>query len=129
MNKIFVMYLLCFLSINYTFSQEIDKRLLKKYSESELQNLQKNDPKEYQFLLNAINKGVFIAEIPKQKEKDIVFDGTLKIDPTQIHTFISLRKEITDKYQYFRIKGTTKMLVILPRIALDDRVLKEKTKK
>ncbi|MES2589661.1 MAG: hypothetical protein V4622_11830 [Bacteroidota bacterium] len=101
-----------------TYSQEIDKRLLPKFSEKELFEMQKNDPKEYTFLVNALDKAVFIGEIPDKK--DIKFDGVLKINPNEVHTFISLGKEITDSYQYYKIKGTTKMLGILPRFALDN---------
>lgn len=106
--------------------QEIDGRLLKKYSKNELVEMQKNDPQEYEFLLNALNRGLFISEIPTQKGKEVKFDGTLKIDPDQTHTFISLGKDIIDRYQYFKIEGTTKMLVIQPRIFLDKRVLNSK---
>jgi hypothetical protein len=113
--------LLLLVSSCYGFSQEIDTRLLAKYSKEELVSLQKNDPAEYTFLINALNKGVFISEIPTQKGKNIVFDGTLNIDPKGTYTFISLGKEITDRYQYYKIGGTTQMLAVQPRFSLDER--------
>jgi hypothetical protein len=116
--------LLILASSFYGFSQEIDKRLLARYSREEMLQLQKNDPAEYNFLINAVNKGVFISEIPTQKGKDIVFDGTLEIDPNGTYTFISLGKEITTRYQYYKIAGSTKMLTIQPRLSLDERELK-----
>jgi hypothetical protein len=115
-----IMFICLLFVAGFSFSQEkIDARLLEKYSKKELTNMQKNNPNEYQFLINALDKGLFIAEIPTEKGKDIIFNGTLNIDPEQKHTFISLKKEITDVYQYYKIEGTNKMLVILPRIFLD----------
>ncbi|MCE3297321.1 MAG: hypothetical protein K0R65_3035 [Crocinitomicaceae bacterium] len=107
--------LLILVSATYGFSQEIDNRLLAKYSKEEINSIRKNNPEEYTFLVNALDKGVVISEIPAQKAKDIVFDGTLEIDPNGTHTFISLGKEITDRYQYYKIAGTSKMLTIKPR--------------
>ena len=129
MNKTFFFLLLFTISGYSAISQEFDQRLMQKYSKSEITNLQKNNPEEYNYLVNALDKGVYISEIPMQKASSITFNGTLNIDLSKKHTFISLGKEITDSYQYYKIEGTTKMLCILPRIALDKRVLKEKTTK
>ena len=118
------LFLLLLLSSCYGFSQEVDQRLFPKYSKQELLTLQKNNPEEYKFLVNALNKGVFISEIPTQKAQNIVFDGTLEIDPNATHTFISLGKEITNRYQYYKIAGTKKMLTIHPRMSLDEREIK-----
>jgi hypothetical protein len=115
------------LFISVAYSQDYDKRLLGKYSQSEIEKIKSEDPEEYLFLINALNKGVHISEIPSQKE--IKFDGTLNIDPNEVHTFISLNKEITDSYQRYKIKGTDKMLTILPKIHLDKRVLDQELKK
>lgn len=129
MKKTLILLVLAFTTSIYYYSQDIDKRLLKKYSKKEIKAIQKNTPDEYTFLINALEKGVFISEIPEKKASTIVFDGTLNINPNEVHTFMSLGKEITDRYQYYKIEGTNKMLAILPRIALDPKLLKEKTKK
>jgi hypothetical protein len=104
-----------------TFAQQTDQRLLVKYTQTEIDALQKNDPKQYQFLINALDKGLFISDIPEQKRKDLIFDGELEINPGEKHTFLSIHKEITDKYQYYTIKGTNKMLVILPALFLQSK--------
>lgn len=129
MKKKFLLLLLVFSTSVFSFCQDIDKRLLQKYSKKELVKIQKENPNEYTFLIKALDKGVFICDIPQQKSKSIVFDGSLKIDPNETHNFISLGKDITDKYQYYKIEGTNKMLAILPRIALDENLLNEKSKK
>lgn len=110
-----------FLICNSSYSQTVEKKLLVKYSEKELVQLQKNDPQEYEYLVNSVTRGLFISEIPTKKE--VVFDGVLNIDPKQEHTYLTLGKEILDRYQYYRIEGTNLMLVIQPRIFLDKRVL------
>jgi hypothetical protein len=104
-----------------SFSQEIDPRLNGHYTTKEIQQLQKSNPKEYQFLINALDKGMFISDIPQEKEKDVKFHGELAIDPNEAHTFLSIGKKITDEYQYYRITGTNKMVVILPRIFLEPK--------
>lgn len=106
-------------------AQDIDSRLLVKYKKAELKKMIAEDPAEYQFLVNAINRGMFISEIPTQKAKDIVFDGEIKLNLKKEHTYLSIGKEIIDRYQYFKIQGTTKMLVIQPRIFLDPTVLQK----
>lgn len=109
-----------------TFSnaQDIDSRLLVKYSKSELQKMIKSNPDAYDFLISSLNKGMFIAEIPSEKEKSIVFNGTLNIDPNGTHTVFSIGKEVQEYAQYFRIAGTNKMVVIQPRIAVDPKAFK-----
>jgi uncharacterized protein YsxB (DUF464 family) len=111
-----------FLVLSFSsFSQEIDPRFKGHYTIKEIQDLQKNNPQEYQFLINALDKGMFISDIPQEKEKDVKFHGELTIDPNEAHTFLSIGKKITDEYQYYRITGTNKMVVVLPRIFLEPK--------
>jgi hypothetical protein len=119
MKKIFTLLLLVVGFSQFVASQDFDARLLGKYSKQEIKKMQESNPNEYQFLVNALDKGLFISEIPAEKAKDVVFDGTLKIDPKGTHTFITLKKEILERYQYYKIEGTNMMVVILPRIFLD----------
>jgi hypothetical protein len=102
----------------------IDSRLLTRYSSSELKSMQKSQPNEYRFLITALDKGVYITDIPLEKEKGIVWDGVLKIDPNGTYTFISLNKEIMDRYQRYKIEGSNKMLTILPRTAIENQINK-----
>ena len=104
-------------------AQEIDSRLQVKYKKSEIKKMMIENPTEYQFELNALDRGMFISEIPTEKGKDIVFDGEIKLNLDKEHTYLSLGKEIIDRYQYFKIKGTNKMVVIQPRIFLDPTIL------
>lgn len=111
-------FVLC--SWNITFSQNYDLRLEPYFSKTEIKNMMENDPAKYQFLINALNKAVFIADIPKEKTP-VTYNGTLTINPNEKHTFLSLNLEITDFYQYYKIEGTEKMLVVLPKIFLESK--------
>lgn len=125
MKKLLLSSLLLFFFTANSSAQEIDSRLLVKYSKAEVEKMIKKDPAHYQFLINALNRGIFITEIPSEKEAGIKFDGTLNIDPNATHTFLTLGKEILDIGQYYRIKGTNKMLVIQPKVALDPNAFKK----
>jgi hypothetical protein len=123
MKKLLLAISLIFVIGTNLEAQEIDSRLLVKYKRSEIKKMMAKNPSEYQFQLNALNRGMFISEIPAEKGKDIVFDGEIKLNIEKEHTYLSLGKEIIDRYQYFKIKGTNKMVVIQPRIFLDPTVL------
>lgn len=100
-----------------SFSQSShDSRLLEKYSDEELTELKNSEPEEYTILVNALERGIFIGEIPTQKGKDIQFDGELDCDPEGEHTFVSLGIELKEReYQYFKISGTNMMVGVLPK--------------
>lgn len=123
MKKLSLAISLFFMIGSNLVAQEIDNRLLVKYKKSEIKKMMSENPSEYQFQINALNRGMFISDIPTEKGKDIVFDGEIKINLEKEHTYLSLGKEILDRYQYFKIKGTNKMVVIQPRIFLDPTVL------
>ncbi len=123
MKKLLLALSLIFMIGTNLEAQEIDSRLLVKYKKSEIKKMMNENPTEYQFEINALNRGMFISEIPTEKGKDIVFDGEIKLNLEKEHTYLSLGKEITDRYQYFKIKGTNKMVVIQPRIFLDPTIL------
>jgi hypothetical protein len=124
MNKFIISFTFLFCLNAFGQSKAIDSRLLTRYSSSELKSMQKNQPNEYRFLLAALDKGVYISDIPTEKEKGIVWDGVLKIDPNGTYTFISLNKEIMDRYQRYKIEGSNKMLTILPRIVIENQINK-----
>jgi hypothetical protein len=99
------------------FSQSShDTRLLEKYSEEQLTELKNSQPEEYKVLVNALERGIFIGEIPTQEGKDIQFDGELNVDLSIEHTFISLGIELKEReYQYFKITGTNMLVGVLPK--------------
>ncbi|MEX1190854.1 MAG: hypothetical protein WEA99_02690 [Brumimicrobium sp.] len=119
MVKITTIIAVIFFTTSVFSQSNHDQRLLEKYSEKELTELQTNDPSEYKVLNNALEKGVFIGEIPTQKGKDVQFNGELDIVPSKDHTFISLGIDLKEnEYQYFKIKGTNQMVGVLPKSLL-----------
>ncbi len=108
--------LLCFSTLGL-YAQNFDTRLEPYFPKDELKRMYDHDKKQYDFLVKALDKGIFVADIPKEKDP-VQFSGTLNIDPYAQHTFLSLGLKITDVYQYYRIAGTEKMLVVLPEIFL-----------
>ena len=51
-------------------SASIDKRLLAKYSKSELKTLQKENPTEYKYLNDCLDNAWSIVALPKEKMKN-----------------------------------------------------------
>ncbi len=102
-----------------SIAQTYDTRLEPYYSKAEIQKMIQEDVSTYKFLVKCLNKAIFISEIPAEKANNIQFNGSLAIDPSETHTFLSLGLTITDEYQYYKIEGTNKMLVVLPRIFME----------
>lgn len=102
---------------SYSYAQEShDQRLLEKYSTEELTSIQNNDPEEYKIIVHALEVGISIGDIQEGKGKEIIFDGVIDKNPNQDHTYISLGLELIDnKYQYYKFKGTNKMVIVRPK--------------
>lgn len=117
-KSILLVAILVMASIGFSQSSH-DSRLLERYSEAELTEIKNSEPEEYKILVSALDKGIFIGEIPTHKDKDVQFDGELDIDPTKDHTFISLGIELKEnKYQYFKITGTNMLVGVRPKSVL-----------
>ena len=105
-----------FSSALYGYAQENhDARLLERYSEEELTSLQNNNPEEYKILDHALEVGISIGNIEEGEGKVIIFDGEIDKDPSLEHTYISLGLELENRYQYYKFKGTNKMVVVRPK--------------
>jgi len=117
--KLFFVLIIFFTSCQ-AIAQNYDSRLEPYYSKEQIKEMQQKDKDTYNFLVNALDKAIFIADIPKEKTP-VVYNGTLSIDVNAAHTFLSLGLQITDKYQYYKIEGLEKMLVVLPRVFLENK--------
>lgn len=119
MKKVILLGILLFSVSQFTFSQDFDQRLLARYSKTEIKKIMKTNPAEYDFLVKSLDKGSFISEIPAEKEKSIQFNGEIDAVPSEATNYLSLGKKVTDEFQYYRFKNSTKMLVIMPRISIE----------
>jgi hypothetical protein len=119
MIKIILTTLTFFIGLSSFSQSNHDERLLAKYSIEVLNKMKTDSPEEYSILLNALERGIFIGDIPTEKGKDVKFDGELAIDPSKKHDFISLGIELKEnEYQYFKITGTNKLVGVLPKSLL-----------
>lgn len=106
-----LMSLVCFvlISMSSAFSQEIDQRLLPKYSTEELKTMITSNPEEYNMLTYALDNGMYVANYSSSKGGQF---ETIMVDPEALPTFIELNLEIKDQNQYFKIDGFDKLLVV-----------------
>lgn len=101
----------CFLllSVGSVFGQEIDQRLLTKYSQQELETMIATNATQYAVLDYALDNGIYIANYDNAKGGDF---PTISIDPNALPTFVELNLDILDQNQYFKIEGQEKLLVV-----------------
>jgi hypothetical protein len=91
------------------FSQDIDQRLLKSYTQEEVQNLIDSDKEKYNLLVSGIGRAIEVADYPKGKGSKITQEISI---PEGDFTYLDLGLKIQESNQYFKITGTDKVLVV-----------------
>ena len=102
-------------------SQQIDSRLLQRYSEVQLVNLQQDNPDEYALLDYALDNAVYYAEVPAEKQIDVQEISL----PNGEATFINLGLNIEEENQYFKIAGENRLLIVKSRWVLNHEMNKK----
>lgn len=97
------------ISFGSVIAQQIDDRLLSKYSQEELQLMIDTDSKQYQLLDYALDNALYVANYDSAKGGNF---ETIMVDSNSLPTFIELNLSITDRNQYFKIDGEDKLLVV-----------------
>lgn len=105
-----------FISAGSIFAQEIDDRLLSKYSQKELQTMIDTDLHQYELLDYALDNALYVANYDSSKGGNF---ETILVDSSNLPTFIELNVEITDRNQYFKISGEEKLLVVKSAVILN----------
>ena len=115
---------LCFIiiSLSSLFAQEIDDRLLYKYSQEELQTMIDTDSDQYDMLEYALDNAIYIANYDSAKGGNF---ETISVDLNALPTFIELGLEVTDRNQYFKIAGEEKLLVVKSAVVLNYEMKKK----
>ena len=110
--KKFILLQLLSLLVFPCFSQLVDERLLIKFSESELLTMIDEESEKYQYYLDCLDYGCYLANYEvKKAPKEII--GELELKAISEINFFSLDIEpVSNKYLYFKLKGFDKMLVI-----------------
>ena len=119
MKKVYVLTLALVVS-SLAFTQEIDGRLTKKYSQEELQTMINQNPSNYKMLVYALDNACYITDVPKGKSDALT--GTIDMDTSKKLSFIDLGLEIKKENQYFGINGTNKMLVVKSEWVLNNEL-------
>ena len=120
--KILLAFALVMITCSATYAQEIDKRLLEKYSIEELTEMSKTDNEKVAMLNYALDNALIYADYSKEKNLEL----SLIDMPEENATFISLGYDITNQNQFFRIKGSDKMLVVKSAFLLKNEFNKNK---
>jgi len=102
-------------------SQQIDSRLLQRYTEIQLSNIQLENPEEYALLNYALDNAVYFSDLPKEKSKDLQEISLPNAEPT----FINLGLDLKDKNQYFIVREQNKLLVVKSRWVLNEEMKKK----
>lgn len=111
-----------FISMGSVFAQEIDDRLLSKYSQEELQLMIETDVQHYQLLDYALDNALYVANYDSAKGGKF---ETIAVNSKALPTFIELNLSITDRNQYFKIEGEDKLLVVKSTWVLNHEMQKK----
>lgn len=106
--------LLAFTAFSGFSQSKYDTRLLVKYSEQELSNLEDSNPAKFEFINYCIEHAFYVSDLPTEKmqsKNDQI--GLISIENIEHINFFALNLNlIQDNYQFFAIEGHNKLLVI-----------------
>lgn len=108
MKLLFPLCLTLFLS-GSLFSQEIDGRLLKRYTSSELAEMKASNPANYSMLIYALDNALYLADMPEGKDFSA---DVIEVDIENLPSYIELGLEIKKENQYFMVAGQNKLLIM-----------------
>ncbi|MBX7094227.1 MAG: hypothetical protein K1X56_05860 [Flavobacteriales bacterium] len=95
-------------------SSDWDVRLLSKYSKEELTEMKSNTPEKLAYLNKVAKSGWVIMDLPAEKSNAHEIRGSVAIsDLKNVNLFALGLSPEKKNYQYYRINGTNKMLVVL----------------
>ncbi|NVK66575.1 MAG: hypothetical protein HWE22_18425 [Flavobacteriales bacterium] len=98
-----------FLSCSAIYAQDIDERLLSRYSQEELHKLIESDIDQYNLLEYALDNALYVANYDGAKGGDFKL---ISVNVESLPTFLDLNLHITDQNQYYKIEGKDKLLVV-----------------
>lgn len=115
MRKRFFIFILVFASY-YAIAQtsNFDQRLLSKFTEKELQEMQSKNPATLSYWNYYAANAFQIMDLPAEKAVAHEIKGTIKLASlNSVNIFDLHLTPLTKDYQYYKIEGTDKLLVIL----------------
>jgi hypothetical protein len=101
-------------------AQKHDGRLDVKYSKEDITKMMKDAPDQYQSLIFDLDKAWYVTDFPKEKAGQSDRSKAIQLNDIENVNILELNIEILDNdYQYFRINGGDRMLVIRSRKHID----------
>ena len=120
-KKIILLFSLFLVSqIGFSQEKEINPQLLKVYSENELNQIVQESPEKYDLLVYAIDHAIYTADFPTEKKDNISKEIEV---PLGDYTYLDLGIKIENLNQFYRIKGTNKILVVKSFYVLNNEII------
>ncbi len=113
--KKLLMSTIAVLSVGLFYGQSVepDARLEVKFSKTELENLEKYNPKELMYLNYCIENAFVIDVIPSGKRESPEILGVIGVDKTDDINFFDLDISIhKDERSYYLIENTNKLIMV-----------------
>ena len=118
-NLILLFSLFLVSQIGFSQEKEINPQLLSVYTETELNQMIQNNPEKYDLLIYAIDNAIYTADYPTEKKVDISKEISI---PQDEYTYLDLGIKIEDLNQFYKIKGTNKILVVKSFYVLNNEI-------
>ncbi len=119
MLRLLILSLVLALTSN-VFAQSHDSRLEAKYSKDEILQMKTQSPEQYNALIFDLDKAWYVTDFPMEKAGKDDRSKNIQLNDLENVNILALNIEILENdYQYFRINGGTKMLVIRSRKHID----------
>lgn len=113
-NILFLIFLILFVCSASAQNNSFDSRLLSKFSKNELNEMQSKSPETFLYWNFYAANAYQVMDLPNEKSNAHEIKGIVKIsDMNNINVFELNYVPVKKDYQYYRIEGTTKLLVIL----------------
>tara|TARA_Y100000589_G_scaffold331882_2_gene387630 strand:+ start:9685 stop:10077 length:393 start_codon:yes stop_codon:yes gene_type:complete len=105
-------------------TEQLDKALEVKFSEKQIEQLTKDNPKELDYLRYCVYNAYYITDLPKEKlQTSPERIKKIKLNDLENINFFTLDITILDNdYQYFEIEGSDKLLVVKSRKHIENEI-------
>jgi hypothetical protein len=121
----FFVFFISLISFATAQNNSFDKRLLSKFSEAELQDMSKKNAATLAYWNFYVTNAYQIADLPSEKSQAHELKGTIKIENINAVNIFDLKLTPLQKdYQYYKIEGTQKLLLILSEEQIKEKFAK-----
>ena len=123
-----ILFLIIFFTSTYSISAQsktFDARLLSKFSQVELNEMQSNHPDKFNYWSFYVANAYQIVDLPQEKETAHEIKGVVKKQDFNLFNVFDLNySPLAKDYKYYRIDGNNKLLVILSEEQIKEKFVK-----